>query len=119
MQRTGKNSRWCKLWGWGEISAMSFGQINMKMGRVKGGKCKRTRKKGKEKGRKGKKKRKWEVKGGEMQNREVIRQKGHDKSRKMTCCISGKISFSDQNIDSCFNSTLVDLSSWLLFKMST
>jgi hypothetical protein len=63
MQRTGK-FQMVQIVG-GGISVMSSGEINMKMGRVKGAKCKRTRKKGKGKGRKGEEKEKMGSKRGE------------------------------------------------------
>jgi hypothetical protein len=63
----------------------------MKSGREKGEKCKRKRKKGEAKGRKGKEK---EVSGSKrgklMQNREKLRQKGHNRTQKPMCYESGK-----------------------------
>jgi hypothetical protein len=58
-------------------------------GKRKQGKCKRKREKG------GKKKRKGEVKRytKKMQNREELRQKGHNRSLKINCYEMGKISF--------------------------
>ncbi len=62
----------------------------MKREREKGGKCKRKRKK-EERKRKGKENEKRGRKGvKEMQNREELRQKGHDRSRKTTCRERGK-----------------------------
>ncbi len=65
----------------------------MKRGREKGGKCKR-------KGRKGKliyKRISKTVK--TMQNREELRQKGHDRSLETTCCERGKHNFQKGGIN--------------------
>jgi hypothetical protein len=70
---------------------MSFGGKNMKRPREKGGKCGRKGKKGERKRKKGERKlEKRKQKGKLMQNREELRQKGHDGSRKTTCHERGK-----------------------------
>ncbi len=63
----------------------------MKREREKGGKCKRKRQKEERKRKKGEENEKRGRKGvKEMQNREELRLKGHDRSRKRTCCERGK-----------------------------
>jgi hypothetical protein len=68
----------------GEYQPMSFGGKNMKRWREKGGKYKRKRKKGKENDKRESKRVKL------MQNREELRQKRKDGSRKTACRERGK-----------------------------
>jgi hypothetical protein len=66
-------------------------------GKEKGRKGKEKGRKGKEKGRKGKETEKRGSKRVKLiQNREELRQKGHDGSKKMTCCKRRKITFSEE-----------------------
>jgi hypothetical protein len=70
---------------WG-ISADVVWEKKYEKGKRKGGKCKRKMKKGRRnKEKMGSKK---VIK--KMQNREELRQKGHDRSIKTTCCKKGK-----------------------------
>ncbi len=62
---------------------MSFGGKKHEKGKRKGGKCKR-------KGGRGKETEKMGIKRGEKCNREELRQKGHDTSRKRTSLEKGE-----------------------------
>jgi hypothetical protein len=63
---------------------MSFVRKNTKRQREKWGKCKRKRKKGEENEKRGSKRVKL------LQNREELRQKGHNGIKKTKCCERGK-----------------------------
>jgi hypothetical protein len=63
---------------------MSVRAINMKTEREKRGKCKRKKKENRKKKGKRERNRKGEVKGKKIQNREKLRQKGHDMVQIMT-----------------------------------
>jgi hypothetical protein len=97
--------------GGGKYQPMTFGGKNMKRREKKGENVKEKGRKRKEKGRKGKEnKKKGSKRVKQMQNREELRQKGHDGSQT-TCRKRGKkynfqrgeISFSGRNIDPCIH----------------
>jgi hypothetical protein len=76
--------------GGGKYQPMSFGGKNMKSRREKEENVKEKERKGKEKGRRGEKDQRGRKTVKLMQNREQLRQKGHNSSRKTTCRERGK-----------------------------